>query len=259
MPYVSRDIDIYYVDAGDPEAEAVFFCHGAGGNSTSWWQQVPEFSAQYRCLAHDHRGFGRSRCTGEQFRVDEFSADVLAIMDSVAVDAAHFVCQSMGGWTGVQVALNHPDRIRSLVLGDTIGGIALPSGLESVTTMNERAERLGAINPALAPDYHNTDPARAFLYTETSTFNGSFEELDLFAKLFAEKALVPLEKAEALDLPVLIFAGSNDIIWPPEILHELGRHIGGAQVVDIDSGHSPYFENSQAFNQALQTFLSNLA
>ena len=47
MPYVSRDIDIYYVDAGDPEADAVFFCHGAGGNSTSWWQQVPEFSAQY--------------------------------------------------------------------------------------------------------------------------------------------------------------------------------------------------------------------
>jgi 3-oxoadipate enol-lactonase len=259
MPYVSRDIEIYYVEAGDPGADAVFFCHGAGGNSTSWWQQVPEFSANYRCLAHDHRGFGRSRCSGEQFRVGEFADDVLAIMDSAGVEAAHFVCQSMGGWTGVQLALNHPDRIRSLVLSDTIGGIALPSGLESTTTMNERAERLGAINPALAPDYHRVNPAGAFLYTETSAFNGSFEELGLFPKLFAREALVPLDKAREIDLPVCIFAGRSDIIWPPAVLHELAGHIPGARVVEIESGHSPYFENPAAFNDALHGFLSNLS
>lgn len=258
MPYASRDVDIYYVEAGDVAAEAIFFCHGAGGNSTSWWQQVPEFSASYRCLAHDHRGFGRSRCSGEQFRIAEFAGDVLAIMDAADVDAAHFVCQSMGGWTGMQMALDHPDRIKSLVLSDTIGGIALPSGLASITTMNERAQELGAINPALAHDYHLKNPAGAFLYTETSAFNGSFEELGLFEKLFADDALVPLERAADLTLPVLICAGRQDIIWPPEVLHELSEHIHGARVVDIDSGHSPYFENPVAFNAALREFLSGL-
>lgn len=258
MAFVNRDVDIYYIQAGDPGAEAVFFCHGAGGNSTSWWQQVPEFAAEYRCLAHDHRGFGRSRCTGEQFVVGEFAADVLAIMDAESVDRAHFVCQSMGGWTGVQMALQHPDRIRSLVLSDTIGGIALPSGVESIVTMNERAKRLGAISPALAPDYPTENPAGAFLYTELSAFNTAFDDLELFKKMFADEGLVPLERTRELNLPVLIFAGSDDIIWPPEILHELSDHIAGARVVDIDSGHSPYFENPQAFNRALREFLAGV-
>jgi 3-oxoadipate enol-lactonase len=258
MPYVSRDVEIYYAQVGDPSAEAVFFCHGAGGNATSWWQQLPDFAADYRCLAHDHRGFGRSRCTGEQFRVGEFAGDVLAIMDAESVAAAHFVCQSMGGWTGVQMALNHPNRIKSLVLSDTIGGIGLQSGLDSAATMDERAAQLGAINPALAPNYHEMNPAGAFLYTEISAFNGSFEELGLFAKLFAEEGLVSPERAGELDLPVLIFAGSNDIIWPPAVLHELAGHIDGARVVDIDSGHSPYFENPAAFNAGLREFLSSV-
>ena len=256
MPYVRRDIEIYYVEAGESGAEAIFFCHGAGGNSTSWWQQVPEFAADYRCLAHDHRGFGRSGCTGEQFRVGEFAEDALAIMDAQGIEAAHFVCQSMGGWTGVQMALEHPERIKSLVLSDTIGGIALRSGLDSAATMNERAEQLGAINPALAPDYHLTNPAGAFLYTEISAFNGPFEELGLFTKLFAQDGLVSVERAAAIDVPVLIVAGSHDIIWPPAVLHELAGHISGARVVNVESGHSPYFENPRAFNEALQEFLA---
>ena len=259
MPYVTRDVDIYYVQAGVPNTEAIFFCHGAGGNSTSWWQQVPEFATSYRCLAHDHRGFGRSRCTGEQFVVGEFAGDVLAVMDAEGVESAHFVCQSMGGWTGVQVALNHPDRIRSLVLSDTIGGIALQSGVDSIVTMAERAERLGAISPALAPDYPRTNPPGTFLYTEISAFNTSFEDLLIFQKMFSTEGLVPLERARELGLPVLIFAGRNDIIWPPETLHELAGHISGARVVDIDSGHSPYFENPVAFNSALREFLLQLA
>ena len=48
----------------------------------------------------------------------------------------------------------------------------------------------------------------------------------------------------------------GDIIWPPDVLRELATYIRGARVVEIDSGHSPYFENPQAFNAALREFLS---
>ena len=63
MPVVNTDppggIEIYFIDEG-AGAQAILFCHGAGGNATSWWQQIPEFSGQYRTLAMDHRGYGRS-------------------------------------------------------------------------------------------------------------------------------------------------------------------------------------------------------
>jgi 3-oxoadipate enol-lactonase len=266
MPYAHRDVDLYYVDTGvdgaSPDGaskDVVFFCHGAGGNSTSWWQQVPGFARRYRCLAHDHRGFGRSVCAPERFAVAEFGADAIAVLDAAGVERAHFVCQSMGGWTGVQVALDHPQRIASLVLSDTIGGLALPAGLESVRSMAQRAAAAGAVSPALAADYPRRNPAGAFLYLQLSTFNTGFEGLDLFRRLFAAEVSVPLVRAAELTLPVLVVAGTQDLIWPPEILHELAHHLPDARVVDVDAGHSPYFENPTAFNRALADFLAEVA
>lgn len=254
MPYAHRDVPLYYVDQGSG-AETVLFCHGAGGNSTSWWQQVPEFARRYRCLAFDHRGFGRSVCSPEAFSVAEFGADALAVLDAAGVDRAHFVCQSMGGWTGVQVALNQPQRIASLVLSDTLGGIALPAGLESARTIGRRMAQTGAVSAALAPRYPEEDPKGAFLYLELSAFNTAFDQLDLFGKLFAEDVLVPLARASDLTLPLLVVSGLHDLIWPPEVLRELASHLPGSQRVEIDAGHSPYFENAGAFNEAVDTFL----
>jgi 3-oxoadipate enol-lactonase len=256
MPFARRDVDVYYVDQGHGE-ETLFFCHGAGGNSTSWWQQIPEFGSRYRCLAHDHRSFGRSRCPMDRFTVTAFADDARAVLDAAGVERAHFVCQSMGGWTGVQMALRYPDRISTLVLADTIGGIALPSGLDATRGMNERAAAAGALHPALAADYPRLDPRGAFLYLQLSEFNTDLVTSELFRHLFRQDALVPLAQAATLDLPVLIVAGQKDLIWGPEILHELAGHLPNAQVVEVDAGHSAYFEAPGAFNRALDAFLAS--
>ncbi len=255
MAYAQSDVSIYYTDNGDAD-EVIFFCHGAGGNSTSWWQQIPVFAAQYRCLAHDHRGFGRSPCSHEQFQVASFARDAVAVLDAAGVGRAHFVCQSMGGWTGVQMALQHPERVCSLVLSDTIGGIALPSGIDCMRTMDARAKAAGALTPALAADYPRRNPTGAFLYQELSAFNTvSFASRGALQKLFEPDAFVPLEEASRLALPVLVVASRDDLIWPPEVLRELAGHLPNASVVELVSGHSPYFENPDAFNVALRRFL----
>lgn len=257
MPYAQRDVDLYYTVRGDG-AEALFFCHGAGGNSTSWWQQIGTFAPRYRCLAHDHRGFGRSHCDPDRFAVTEFVDDAIAVMDAAGVERAHLVCQSMGGWTGVGLALAHPERVASLVLSDTIGGFALASGLDSIRSMGERAAAAGAVSPALGADYHRRDPAGAFLYLELSAFNSDLERLDLFRRLFAPQALVALERATALTMPLLVVAGRGDLIWPPAVLRELADRLPGAGFVEVDAGHSPYFENPGAFNEALGGFLDGI-
>ena len=51
-------IDFYYETDG--EGPAIVFAHGRGGNHMSWWQQVPVFSKNYRCITFDHRGWGTS-------------------------------------------------------------------------------------------------------------------------------------------------------------------------------------------------------
>jgi len=50
---------LYHEDTGG-HAAAVLFLHGAGGNHLSWWQQVPVFAEEYRCVTVDQRGFGQS-------------------------------------------------------------------------------------------------------------------------------------------------------------------------------------------------------
>lgn len=255
MPFAQRDIGIYYVDRGEGP-ETLLFCHGAGGNSTSWWQQIGAFAGRYRCLALDHRGFGRSRCSPEAFSIGAFADDALAVLDAAGVERAHWICQSMGGWTGLRVALEHPERVASLVLSDTIAGLRLPSGVDSARTMGARAAAAGAVSPALAADYHRRDPAGAFLYLELSAFNADLEQLGLFRRLFADDAMIDLTRARELDLPVLVIAGTKDLIWPPAVLRELAGHLPGARYIEIEAGHSPYFENPAAFNRALDAFLT---
>jgi 3-oxoadipate enol-lactonase len=254
VPLARGAVDLYYVDEGGG-ADTLMFCHGAGGNSTSWWRQIPAFARHYRCIAFDHRAFGRSRCAPEAFAVEAFAEDAVAVLDAAGVERAHFVCQSMGGWTGIQVALRHPERIRSLVLADTIGGLALPSGLESVRGAGARAEAAGAVHQALAADYPSADPAGTFLYLQLSAFNSDLGRIDLFRRLFAPEVLVPLDRARDIRIPALVIAGTKDLIWPPEVLRELSGHLPDARVVEIEAGHSAYFEAPDAFNEALRRFL----
>ena len=58
MPFMTKDgFRLYYEDTGG-NAPTVLFLHGAGGNHLSWWQQVPVFAEEYRCVTVDQRGFG---------------------------------------------------------------------------------------------------------------------------------------------------------------------------------------------------------
>ena len=74
--------------------------------------------------------------------------------------------------------------------------------------------------------------------------------------LFNEANLISIEVAQALTLPILIFSGTDDVLWPPVILEELCELLTSAERFEIDSGHSPYFENPEVFNRVLAEFLA---
>lgn len=252
MAMLEHDVDLYYTELG--EGETVVFCHGAGGNSASWFNQFGAFMNDYHCVAYDCRGFGRSICSADEFDCSKFASDAIALLDHLNVESAYFVCQSMGGWTGVRMALDYPDRVRKLVLSDTIGGIALAAGIESIQTLGDRVSDTRLAHAALAAAYPERDPAGAFLYGQISEFNRLPQSVVVDA-LFNEANLVSVETAQTLTLPILIFSGTDDLLWPPAVLKELCELLPSAERCGIDSGHSPYFENPVVFNQVLAEFL----
>ena len=251
MPILEHEVNLYFTEAG--EGETILFCHGAAGNAASWFNQFGAFASAYRCVAYDCRGFGRSVCTAAEFDASKFATDAIALLDHLGVATATFVCQSMGGWTGVRAALDFPERVDKLVLSDTIGGIALASGIESFRAYREGSEGPGA--SIAASGFAHKDPAGAFLYRQLSDFNRLPSGV-VHAAMFDETNLASVERARTITQSILIISGRDDVIWPPAVLEELARLLPSAERFEIDSGHSPHLENPDAFNRVLREFLA---
>src|SRR6266568_4905645 len=118
MAFMVKDgFRLYYEDTGG-SGPTVLFLHGAGGNHLSWWQQVPGFAEEYRCVTMDQRGFGQSPdVPGGP------GPAALALLDHLQIAQAALVAQSMGGWSSVGAAVRAPKRFWAIVLANTVGNL----------------------------------------------------------------------------------------------------------------------------------------
>ena len=255
----SEDEQIYHEVCG--KGEHVVLCHGAGGNHALWYQQVPALVSQYRVIVWDQRGFGRSTNHTEKSGPQAAVRDLGALLDSLDVERAHLVGQSMGGWAILGYALEHPDRVLSLTLADTLGGIQLPDGSDDTNEARTRVADallnenlpIGFDHPCLAPDFKNREPARAFLFLQFSSLG---PPTPLSALLGLMEVSYSSEQIKTLSVPVLFIVGSLDPLFPVADIYRAAELIPYAQVVEIAGcGHSPYFEDAGRWNQVLLDFL----
>ncbi len=113
-------LKLHYHEAGAEHAETVILLHGGGPGASAWsnfGRNLPEFAKHYRTIAVDQPGFGRSDKPAEHPQYFRYSADAVAgLMDSLGIERAHFVGNSLGGGAAVRLALNHGKRAGRLVL-----------------------------------------------------------------------------------------------------------------------------------------------
>jgi pimeloyl-ACP methyl ester carboxylesterase len=244
---------IYYEVVGAADAPTVVLTHGAGGSHAVWYQQVPALAeAGYRVVTWDSRGFGRSSFTTGRLGTDEAAADLDRVLDAAGADRIHLVGQSMGGWWATAFALARPDRLRSLALTNTIGGLwteALTQHFATFVGSAAADDAVLGVHSALSPSFAVRDPARAFLYQQLNTFHSP--PLRAVARALTG-AHVDHADIDALGVPVLVVTGSDDALFPPALVADSARRLANALVVEIgDAGHSPYFERPAEYNAAL--------
>ena len=233
--------------------------HGAGGNAAVWWQQMAYFAATYRCVAYDLPGFGRTAKVSAEDLDRSFSDGALAVMDAAGLEKASVVTQSLGGWAGLRLALRHPDRVERLILGCTMAGIAHPPALQSFYESQKKMDARGPASVALGQQLSEAEPAKEYLYQQLGAFNAPFDPA-LAQAIFGPDALVPPEQLKEVKCPVIILAGENDAIWPPEALKGLLPYFEEHEAhfhVFKDCGHSPYFEVPDEYNSVLGIHLSD--
>lgn len=250
---------LYWESVG--EGAPLVLCHGAGGNHAVWYQQVPVFARRRRVVTWDHRGFGRSTDSSGESGPDLAVRDLAAILDHLHVERADLVGQSMGGWTALGFALEHPDRVCSLTLADTLGGITSPSiqrGFEELSArLGERRERTDGLghHPALDDSLAGRDPARAYLYQMLGGF-GEPDPTRIAPRLFATTR--SRDELASVAIPVLFIVGDRDPLFPPQLVREAATQLADARLVEIPGcGHSPYFEAPATWNAVLEQFLAS--
>ncbi len=254
---------LYYERHG--RGPAIVFCHGAGSNAATWWQQIPHFSKRFVCLTLDQRCFGRSVAGPHTLGWDALVADLLAVLDAERIGRVALVCQSLGGGLGLRFALAHPGRTAALVCSGSSMGIDLPEAQQSVARYLASAEGGQVEQRALGPAFRASAAPLSFLYQQINGFNplvvqGAGAELRArLAALNNEAAAVSRERLKRVACPVLLLGGELDPLMPPHLIHAVAALFPRARALVMAAcGHSPYFERPAEFNERVEGFLDGV-
>ena len=162
-------VRIWYVDSGGSGVPVVFM-HAATGSSRVWEYQIPAFTAAgYRFIAYDRRGFGRTAIDPAGSQPGTAADDLQALMGHLGIDRFHLVGTAAGGFGAIDYALSFPQRLRSLVIANSIGGVQDADYLELGRRI--RPPEFLALPPdfrELGPSYRagNPDGTRRWLELE---------------------------------------------------------------------------------------------
>jgi pimeloyl-ACP methyl ester carboxylesterase len=244
--------------------------HGFGGAKEDFADHVDALAATHHVVTFDHRGHGESDSPPDpsDYSLDRMAADTLAVADAVGADRFRLLGHSMGGMVARRVVLGVPERVEALVLMDTspgpvpgIDGEILEMG--AVIAMNEGMGELKRIMDEFLP-------LGTAAYQRTLIERPGYQEFNdkkwftLSATMWATMARAlrdqpdELPELAAVRCPTLVIVGEQDEPFL-RVSQETADTIPGAEIAVIEhAGHSPQFENPDAWYGALSGFLGRL-
>ncbi|MEW5982794.1 MAG: alpha/beta fold hydrolase [Acidobacteriota bacterium] len=258
-----------YLHAGAPEsASALLFLHAFPLNAEMWGPQLGALHPAWRALAPDFRGFGGSapdvsdRPRQDGVGLDDYAADVTALMDHEGVQAAVVCGCSMGGYAAFALLRQAPDRVAGLVLADTRAGPDDDQARASRLAMLDLVEREGpeAVAQQMLPKLlgRTTRIRRPDVAAAVSELMRSAT-----ASGVAHAVVRIMRRPDSLgllrsaDLPVLVVVGNEDELTPVAESELMGSAARRATLAVLPgAGHLSSLEAPDAFNRALTAFLT---
>ena len=228
-----------------------------GSDRSMWDEQVRDLSRHRQVVTVDHRGHGSSEVIPGPCTIADLAGDLLALLDSLGVETFHIAGLSLGGAVAQWLAVNEPDRVRSLALLCTAAKFGEPSGWAERAAAVRQGGTAAVTDAVVArwitPARAERDPAlvdglrRMVLATPAEGYAACCDALagwDNRAEL------------SRITCPTLVLAGDEDPSTPPDVLREIADGVPGAHFVVVSpAAHVPTVEIPDRITEALRTHL----
>jgi pimeloyl-ACP methyl ester carboxylesterase len=265
-----QPVNVIELGSGPP----LVFVHGLSGSWPNWLEQLPTFAAKHRVITLDLPGFGHSPMPAEQISISSYARLLDRLFDTLGIDAAAVVGNSMGGFIGAELAIAFPQRVERLVLISAAGISTFENrGAVRAVPVLRRAERVLTAYTAWMASKSDTVARRPRLRDATlnvvtrhpSRLPAALaaEQLRGSGKPGFMQALEAnlnydfRERLPEIACPTLIVWGEKDRLITVRDASVFAEEIPDSRVVVYkDTGHMAMIERPVAFNALLEEFLS---
>lgn len=258
-----------YLESGRPDAPVVVLLHGTAGS-------LENFCANYGPLGEDHRvigidllGCGYTDKPDRPYRIEDYAAHVLAVLDALGIEEAGLIGVSLGSWVAARLTSDHPDRVSGLVMVAP-AGIVVDADQEKAFGADVRNRRQ---NAAQAPSWESVTTAMGRLMLDPADLIDDLVGVRL--KIYEQPEMVramphllaftsggqDLSEAEwaALDVPVLVVAAVDAPNMFLANARRLAEILPRVEVLELSGcDHWAQFEQADEFNAAVRKFLAGL-
>jgi len=241
---------IHYHVAGEPDAPPLLILEGVGDRVAGWRRNLPTLAAELHVVVVDHRGNGDSDEPPGPCTMATFVDDAIAVLDTIDRDRAHVYGQSFGGMVAQELALTHPQRVRTLVLGCTAAGEGHTVRVEDENV--PKGEPWRAWYGRGYPDQHPDEVAEDLHVTRARPQHPEGARRQWEAMV----AWDAYDRLPAISMPTLILHGTDDRVIAPANAEILGARIPRAELVWLEgAGHVYTWEQPQRSDREVLAFL----
>jgi pimeloyl-ACP methyl ester carboxylesterase len=243
-------IKLPYVEQGDASGVPVLMLHGVTDSWRSFEPVLPHLPDDIRAIAVTQRGHGDAPKPESGYRIEDLAGDVVDLLDELEIERAIVVGHSMGSWVARQIAIDHPERVLSLVLAGAFQG-SLVGNPEVAAAMKELADVPNPVPDEVAREFQLSTLARPIASELLDMFVAESLKLpprvwrDIFLG-FAE--LDQPDGARVLPMPALLVWGDRDAFIPREVQDELLDTLPDARLRVYEGvGHALHWEQPERF------------
>jgi 3-oxoadipate enol-lactonase len=243
------DIELSYERAGS--GPPLLLIMGMSGTMRHWGEPLlADLRRDFDTIVYDHRDIGESSRTGSPFTIAELAGDAAGLLRALGISCAHVMGISMGGMVAQELALGHPELVRTLVLGCTYCG-GEGSRLASEDVLRRLAEGMASgdrerairtawevnVSPAFAAD---EDAYARFL---AAGLSHGVPVAVIMEQMRAIATHDTSERLAALGMPTLVAHGTLDEMLPVENGHMIAERVPGARLEIFEgAGHLFFWE-----------------